>query len=588
MSSEHEATVDICLNLQAVRNIGEHYLSRSYFTLALTAGPHLAVPYQIIPQRTPSLSSITLLTYVSPLLSLAPYASYQYSELAVFKALVPISQLESEGLQVSCVLYEASGEEAQEVDRVQLEYVSILGLNSFMPICFMESRCVIDAVITTQLLTCRFKNILTLPKPLLYCAIEALLIAFNRLREKLHKCRQSCEFEVENFPELEDIRRFTKIRIFQYPEEEQRAKLLEFERKIPNISFCVQQLWSQYLSCELSSDLERYRSNFLKSYALQVKQNVFVREKAEEATYIVDGLRVFSSPISVKTLFKREAESFQKGDGSTQHLLILVHGYGASSKTLEQLELALRCFFPHLLIITSKINENRTDDSLDELGKRLSLEVESSMLAFKAEDNFSLSFIAHSMGGLIVRAALKYLEAHKYSMRLFISLGTPHLGFLYHNSRMTKFGMWAYNLLKKSPSMGAMMMDNPTGNYRSSYLYALSNAVGLDWFEEALFYAGSEDYYVSEESALVETNAAILEDQGRGLEKPMIWQEMRENLEKSLQHVGVGKYLVDFEKSNELEEGSLFDEFLGRRNHINLATSGAFVIALLLNHSNLL
>jgi hypothetical protein len=67
-------------------------------------------------------------------------------------------------------------------------------------------------------------------------------------------------------------------------------------------------------------------------------------------------------------------------------------------------------------------------------------------------------------------------------MRLYISLGTPHLGYLYHNSKLTKFGMWAYQLVKNSSSMGALLMEGQSGNHRLSYLYELSSAVGLNWF----------------------------------------------------------------------------------------------------------
>lgn len=99
----------------------------------------------------------------------------------------------------------------------------------------------------------------------------------------------------------------------------------------------MQQLWSQYLKIELESDIEKYRNIFLKSFSLQVKQNVFMRQNMSELTYVVDGLKLFSYPISIQTVAKKEAESFVKGDGDSQHLLILVHGYGGSGQTMEQL-----------------------------------------------------------------------------------------------------------------------------------------------------------------------------------------------------------------------------------------------------------
>lgn len=88
-------------------------------------------------------------------------------------------------------------------------------------------------------------------------------------------------------------------------EEEQRAKLLNFERKLPRVSFCVQQLWSRYLSYEQTANIGRYRRNFLLSYAMQVRHRL-ERETSEDYT-IVNGLKLPSFSISIKTIAKAEA-----------------------------------------------------------------------------------------------------------------------------------------------------------------------------------------------------------------------------------------------------------------------------------------
>jgi hypothetical protein len=44
-----------------------------------------------------------------------------------------------------------------------------------------------------------------------------------------------------------------------------------------------------------------------------------------------------------------------------------------------------------------------------------------------ASTNFHLSFIGYSLGGLVVRQALQYLEHYKHHMNSFITLGTPHV-----------------------------------------------------------------------------------------------------------------------------------------------------------------
>lgn len=74
--------------------------------------------------------------------------------------------------------------------------------------------------------------------------------------------------------------------------------------------------------------------------------------------------------------------------------------------------------------------------------------------------DFALSFIAHSLGGLIVRSALPHLEVYRYNMKIFISLGSPHLGYLYHNSFLIKFGLSMYNKIKKSLSIRFLLMEH--------------------------------------------------------------------------------------------------------------------------------
>lgn len=52
-----------------------------------------------------------------------------------------------------------------------------------------------------------------------------------------------------------------------------------------------------------------------------------------------------------------------------------------------------------------------------------------------------LSFVAHSMGGLVVRAALPHLERYKDLMYTYISLGTPHLGYLVKTKGLVNSGI---------------------------------------------------------------------------------------------------------------------------------------------------
>ena len=64
-----------------------------------------------------------------------------------------------------------------------------------------------------------------------------------------------------------------------------------------------------------------------------------------------------------------------------------------------------------------------------------------------------ISFVAHSLGGLITRASLKYLKGYKDKIHGFVSLAVPHLGYMYSKSSLVSAGMWLVRKWKKSTSL---------------------------------------------------------------------------------------------------------------------------------------
>ena len=61
-----------------------------------------------------------------------------------------------------------------------------------------------------------------------------------------------------------------------------------------------------------------------------------------------------------------------------------------------------------------------------------------------------ISMIGHSLGGLIIRSALPGLSKFKDKMFTFMSLSSPHLGYMYTGSKIIEAGMWILKNLKKS------------------------------------------------------------------------------------------------------------------------------------------
>jgi hypothetical protein len=53
------------------------------------------------------------------------------------------------------------------------------------------------------------------------------------------------------------------------------------------------------------------------------------------------------------------------------------------------------------------------------------------------------------MGGIVVRAALKYLKAFENQFGFYCSLSSPHLGYMNGTDSMIKAGMWVMRKFTK-------------------------------------------------------------------------------------------------------------------------------------------
>jgi len=59
------------------------------------------------------------------------------------------------------------------------------------------------------------------------------------------------------------------------------------------------------------------------------------------------------------------------------------------------------------------------------------------------QENVIINLVGHSMGGIIARAALPYLEKYQSQMGFYCSLSSPHLGYLNGVRSLIKVGLWA-------------------------------------------------------------------------------------------------------------------------------------------------
>ena len=71
-----------------------------------------------------------------------------------------------------------------------------------------------------------------------------------------------------------------------------------------------------------------------------------------------------------------------------------------------------------------------------------------------------LTFIGHSLGGIIVREALKHLNSYKRYFHGYISLGSAHLGYMYNSTSIIDAGMWLIKKFKQSTSLKQLSMTD--------------------------------------------------------------------------------------------------------------------------------
>lgn len=89
-----------------------------------------------------------------------------------------------------------------------------------------------------------------------------------------------------------------------------------------------------------------------------------------------------------------------------------------------------------------------------EMGERLAKEVMKFVMEFCPGQQLQrISFVGHSMGGLICRAAFPHLKDLKDKFHTFMTLGSPHLGYMYNSNKLVDTGMWFMRKWNKSRSL---------------------------------------------------------------------------------------------------------------------------------------
>lgn len=252
-----------------------------------------------------------------------------------------------------------------------------------------------------------------------------------------------------------------------------------------------------------------------------------------------------------------------------RHLVVLVHGFGGTAFDVRMLKNHIYQEYPEVMIHSAHANEEEgTHGDILIMGGKLATEVQTYIAEYFPKNSLQkLSFIGHSMGGLIIRAALPLLADWKQKLHFYVSLSTPHLGYLHKTSKFIDFGICLLKLFKSSLSLSQLTLKD-CKDKRMCALYSLSTFKGLEWFHHVFLFGSAQDAYAPLESARVQ----ISEETLRRPKSGPILSEMVHNILSSLPAESLHRVDVNFS----LEEAGL-DRVIGRAAHIQFLENSALM-----------
>ena len=241
------------------------------------------------------------------------------------------------------------------------------------------------------------------------------------------------------------------------------------------------------------------------------------------------------------------------------HLFVMVHGFQGNACDMRLLKNNIALLFPEAMFLCSSANEEYTEGDILDMGVRLASEVNSYISQYCPGSSLGkISFIAHSLGGLIVRAALPYLEEHESKMYNYFTLSSPHLGYMFTQSKIIDAGMWFLKTWRKSKCLQQLRMtDNK--NLEESALYKLSEMKGMGWFKHIVLVSSYQDSYAPFDSARIQICNRATNDANRG----NFYIKMARNILGNIPADVLYRIDVDFR----ISEKNL-DSLIGRTAHI--------------------
>lgn len=162
------------------------------------------------------------------------------------------------------------------------------------------------------------------------------------------------------------------------------------------------------------------------------------------------------------------------------HIVFILHGYGANPIDMKKVENFINYMYPHVHCLLIHNCFSNTNKSLHFLSKSVVQEMLAALRRFEESGCTitRISFLAHSIGGLVFRLAMNDARLQPYwgLYHFFLSLNVPHLGILFA-SYGTDLGTRLMTLWSKSMQLDELSLRDHR-DMRQTTLYKMAHNTG--------------------------------------------------------------------------------------------------------------
>ena len=130
---------------------------------------------------------------------------------------------------------------------------------------------------------------------------------------------------------------------------------------------------------------------------------------------------------------------------------------------------------PDWYFLNSRANESTADLDIKSMGEKLAEEVKDYITKHFPNPVFlgRLTFLGHSLGGLVIRSALPLLEEYKEKMWCLITFSSPHLGCMFSENKLISAGLWMLKTWYSSKCLEQLSFSDKT-SITECFLYKLA------------------------------------------------------------------------------------------------------------------